>query len=376
MPQNPSLFPANYPDLCPRTQIQDVDPIAELRAIVIALRHQSLLSARRAGQSIAELQNQTLSILDCCVPAPTVAIAAPTTNDPIATPAPVEIPVVSRRAYFGGGEMQGIHGQIDKFVFDTRVVTALGYQFNTGRQRHAALFSQLRGYWFGGQSASGSGLSSIEAITFESEVKYTISTALTKVRVYPRGAQNESKGYIVGADNDKTFDIFTFATEAIAAGGALPNIANGNVGGWSSTKAYFCGSNVDSFAIDTINFANDATATLAATLSTYRRHGAGLSSASKFYIGGGLRIAGLVANNTFEAVSFATDTVATISAQLSAAVDDVEGIAGGSTGLIAGGYPAQQSRRLQRFDLRYETCEEIAAVLSRGGRYPVPVGKM
>lgn len=379
MPQNPNLFPDNYTDLCPRTDVPEDDGLDEILRMLTALRHQHLLAARRSGQSIAELQNQSLIVLDCCtptiIPPPPVVNPFPTYNPP---PPIVTPPPIARKIYFGGGEYHGIHGQVDKFTPDTNQVASLGFTFTTRRMRHSTISSSAKGYWFGGETDGAVKLSSVEAVNFNPESKATVSTGMTSASAYARGASGESKGYNVGADsgNTKRFDIFTYSTEVSAAGGTMPAASGGCNAGQSAVKAYFCaGVNQTERTFDNIPFSTDTPAAMSALLSVARRRGVGMSSDSKFYIGGGISTtAGY--QDGFEALTFSTETTANVNAKLAIATDDIEGMGLGVSGITSQGYIERSAHHLQRFSFAQEICQEIDATLSRGGRYSSVVGKV
>jgi hypothetical protein len=368
MPQNPGLFPPDYTDLCPRTDAPEDNGLEEILRALTALRHQHLLAARRSGQSIAELQNQSLIALDCCTPTPI--------NPPAVEPPPV--PPITRKIFFGGGEFHGIHGQIDKFVPETNQVAAIGFSFTTRRMRHAALSASAKGYWLGGETDGGSGLSSVEAIRFTDESKATIASILTAPMVYNRGASGESKGYSIGtaSGSTKRFEIFSFSAETIAAGGTMPVVSGGCNTGQSDIKAYACaGINQTERNFDAITFSTDTPAALSALLSVARRRGVGLSSASRLYIGGGVSsTAGF--QDGFDAFSFSSEALATIGAKLAMASDDIEGMGLGLWGVMGQGFQATPGHHLQKFTFSQEVCQEIDAVLSRGSRYSSAVGKI
>jgi len=371
MPQNPSLFPTDYTDLCPRTDVPEDDGLDEILRMLTALRHQHLLSARRSGQSIAELQNQSLIVLDCCTP--TIITPLPVNPPPIVNPPPQ-----ARKIFFGGGEYQGIHGQIDKFVPDTNQIASMGFSFTTRRMRHSTISANAKGYWFGGETDGNTRLSTIEAVNYNPESKATVSSSLTAVMDYARGASGESKGYNVGTDTGSTkrFEIWTYSTEISTSGGTMPFVSGGCNAGQSATKAYFCaGINQTERNFDAIPFSSDTPAALAALLSVARRHGVGLSSDSKFYIGGGISTtAGY--QNSFEALTFSTEATSAVNATLAIATDDIEGMGLGLSGITTQGFNVKTAHHLQSFNFAQEFCREIDATLSRGGRYSSCVGKV
>lgn len=368
MPQNSNLFPPTFPDLCPRTDAPEEDDIGELTRMITVLRHQHLLAARRSGQSIAELQNQSLVVIDCCTPTPI--------NPPIVDPPPP--PPITRKIFFGGGEYHGIHGQIDKFVLELNQVSTLGFEFTIKRMRHAAISANAKGYWFGGETFSGVGLASGEAINFSAETKATFSTNLTANMIYCRGASGETKGYVIGSSTGTTklFNIFTFSGETLTSGGTMPQVSGGCNTGQSATKTYACaGVNQTERNFDAIPFSTDTPASLAALLSVARRRGVGLSSASKFYIAGGISsTAGF--QKSFEALLFSSESTAAVSATLSVATDDIEGMGLGLWGIMGQGFNQSAAHHLQKFTFASEVCQEIDAVLGRGGRYASAVGKV
>lgn len=378
MPQNPDLFPQDYPDLCPRTELQEEDCCDELRDLIRKLRNQHLLAARRAGQSIAELQNQGL-IEECCFIQIPVNTDPPPVNPPPQPPPPPPPNPGSRSVFFGGGDFQGIHGQVEKFLFDTLVVSTMDFAI-TKRARHSSASSSANGYWFGGETDWGNRINGIEAIRFDTEARKSVGATLSYAYFYTNSAYSETKGFVAGGGvSNVGHDRFTFANETTAAGGTIPGVLLALAGGQSPAKAYFAGGAGNWATIAAIPFATEVPGMIGATLSRFRQCPGSLSAARKWYIGGGSsKDANQVPEYTrsFDALRFDTETCAAIGAQLAIATDDLWGFAGSGTwGVIAGGFFETPARLIQKFRFDAETCETINATLRRGGRYPVPVGK-
>jgi hypothetical protein len=363
MPYNSKLFPVAWSNLCPGTQVEEVDLIGDLQNQLLILRSQTLRQSRMNGQSIAELQNSGLLVQSG-----------------------LYAPIGVGRSFIAGGNKFGALGaQVDKFTHRTESITAQGFELTQARGRHAGVASSSRGYWMGGESnLAGSKLSSVEVVSFDTEQRVTFSTTLTAATSYARGIQSETKGYIggdVGAGNIGTFsgkiEAITFSSEAIALlGASLPSAVGGCNAVASTTKGYFCSGANSSRVINTLTFSGEATAALSAQLSIPRWKGSNWQSNSKGYFSQGVDPTNNWAlSRTIDGFPFGTEAISPASNVLCSFADaDLEGVSASRKGFIIGG-TVGFAQNIDGFDLTSETLAPISATLTRGGGYCTPVGK-
>lgn len=387
MPFNPRLYPASYPNLCPNTQLDTLDPIAELQGQILRLRSQNLLNTRRGGVSLAELQNQSLLVEQVVFragsppPAPPPTPPAPSGIVAAPTPAPPAIAGVGV-IYCGGGQRQQVrHGNVDKFVPATEQRSVVRWDLAIGRFRHAGLSSSARGYWCGGQNGftvATNRTNNIEAIRFDFEQRLAVSATLTATRIYARGSESATKGYIVGNFNPNagSVDGFTFATEAVAAlGSALPQIVGGNNAFKNTSRAYFSSGWNQTRNIATITFNGEGMAVLAAQLSIVRIRGAAFQSATRGYVAAGASgTNGQTQSASVDGLRFSDDSTFVVARSLQVTSADIEGFPSRDKGYTFGGFRLQIA--VNSFNFVGESWAKVRASLSQGGNYPVPVGRL
>jgi len=363
MPYNSKLFPGAWTNLCPGTQVQEVDKIGDLQQQLLLLRVQTQRQSRMNGQSIAELQNAGILVQGA-----------------------LYAPIGVGRSFIGGGDKFGtIGGQIDKFTHRTETITGQSFELTLARKRHAGFASSGRGYWLGGETnLAGTKSANVEAISFETEQKATVSTTLTAAISYSRGIQSETKGYVGGdvaagnvAANSGKIEAMTFSSEAIALLGAtLPSAVGGCNAVASASKGYFCSGANSSRTINTLTFSGEATAALSAQLTIPRYKGSNWQSNTKGYFSQGVDPTNSwISSNTIDGFPFATEAITLVSNVLASIRDaDLEGTSASRKGYILGSTLAP-AQNIDGFDLTSETLAPIAALMTRGGGYCVPVGK-
>lgn len=359
MTTNPQLFPNQYSDLCPGTQIAETDRLDELERRLQVLRYQHLMGLKKDGQSIAELQNAGLTVANQLYPAVSVG-----------------------RSFLGGGAAFGIHGQIDRFTHATEGINTLDFRLTTARCRHAGTSSSAKGYWAGGETvANVTKTNNIEALVFLGETKAAVSSTLTAATAYFRGTYSQTKGYFGGQYNSNSgkIEALVFSSEAVSALGAtLPSVVGGCNATQSSDKAYFCSGWNFSTAINSLAFATETTAALSATLSSVRVIGGNFASNSKGYFSSGLvSQSPLTFTRTVDALTFATEAIAIVANALTTIADaDQDGAGAIRKGYTWGGYlDSRSSKHIDGLEFASEVMAKIGTVLSRGGPYVVPTGK-
>lgn len=354
-----NLFPSEYSNLCPGTQTNEVDRFAELEQKLLTLRYQHLAGLKKDGQSIAELQNATLEVGNAFYLGTTVG-----------------------RTFIAGGEAYGIHGQMDRFTHLTETVAAMSIALTQARHRHAGTSSSSRGYWAGGEvDYVGTRTNNVEAIAYDTETKAAVASTLSVATSYFRGVYSANKGYFGGILTGWTtgtgkLEALTFAGETIAALGAtLPTVHGGNNATQSATKGYFASGYNGNRNINSITFATETTANLAAQLTVNRLEGGNFASASKGYFASGIDMATNLATRSVDALTFNTETVALLATAITQVGDaDSDGTSAYRKGYWFGGV-VNSARILDGLDFASETMAPIGSQLTRGGRYPTPVGK-
>jgi hypothetical protein len=390
MPQNPALFPPAFSQ-CPGTQTQEVDETIELRRQILALRYQYLLGIKRSGQSLAELQNQSIRVGNSLpgVIATSAAILNP------ANPKAPAVPVVNQsasRCYLAGAKRNGVYGFIDKFFFYQELVAQLSARLQTHRHRHGGTASAQKGYWAGGRTLQGNTALStgdIEALTFQTERQAAIGATLSSVRYYLRAAASTRKAYFAGsyAPMNGSIEVLDFATETRSVlAASLPSVAAGPACCQSSRRGYFAGGVVSSggglaysTAINFLNFATEATGNLSTTLSRSRMTGGGFASPSKGYFAGGLN-ALFAATRSIDVMPFSSEACTTLAATLKYPNAEIDGSSSRRKGYTFGGMGNVQTFAspglIESLDFTSETQQAVGVRLSGGGRNSAAVRKL
>ena len=363
------LYPNSYSDRCPRTQLAEVDRVGALEVKLLTLAAQLQLETRKSGRTAAELQNQSLAVTVQLVPATTVG-----------------------RHYIGAGtdwNTGQVHGQIDRLTHLSDAVSAMDFSLTIPRVRHAGFSSGSRGYWAGGETNMAfNATTNIEAISFSNERRATISNTLTANRAYGRGTQSSTRGYVGGSWDSATFvsvspgpiERMTFATEAVvllAAG--LSTVSAGCAVVENATSSYWAGGYGNTLAIQKLNFAAETVTPIAAQLSLKRVAPSSNSSQLKGYFCMGVNLDVNAVVNSIDALRFDNDTIATLATQFSKGDADSAGASSLRQGYhFYTGYPGQSDlvSWLESLSYASETTNRLSAVLSRGGRYSSPVGKI
>lgn len=365
------LYPNSYSDRCPRTQLAEVDRVGALETKLLALAAQLQLETRKSGRTAAELQNQSLAVTVQLVPATTVG-----------------------RHYIGAGTdwtTGQVHGQIDRLTHLSDAVSAMDFSLSLPRVRHAGFSSGSRGYWAGGETNMAfNGTTNIEAISFANERRATISNTLTANRAYGRGTQSSTRGYVGGAWNafgganvnvaPGPIERMTFATEAVALLAAnLSAVSAGCAVTENANSSYWAGGYGNTLQIQKLNFAAETITTIAAQLSLKRVAGSSNSSQLKGYWCMGVNLDTSLTTTSIDALRFDTEAIATLATQFSKGDADSAGASSLRQGYhFYTGYPGQSDlvSWLESLSYASETTNRLSAVLSRGGRYSCPVGKI
>lgn len=353
----------------------EVDRVGALESRLLALAAQLQLETRKSGRTAAELQNQALTVSVQLNPATTVG-----------------------RHYVGGGSdwtTGQVHGAIDRLSHLSDVLSPIDFSLALPRMRHSGFSSAARGYWLGGETNwAFSATNNVEAINFANERRVAIASTLTANRAYGRGTQSSTRGYSGGnwslvasvptTTVPSPVERMTFSTEAIAVLGInLASVSAGCMVTETAVNAYFAGGFGNTFQIQRLNFGAETNNPMSAQLSVKRVAGSSSSSQLKGYYVTGVNLdAGLsTAVTSIEAFRFSNETIATLTAQLSKADADASGASALRQGYhFHTGMPGQAggdlTSWLETLSYASETTSRLSAVLSRGGRYVAPVGKI
>lgn len=365
MPTNPAIYPSAYSDLCPTTQTQEVDRVALLESQLLTIRAQLQIETRKSGRSAAELQNQTLQVTREVFPATTVG-----------------------KHFIAGGtdwSTGTVNGQIDKLTHVSDSVSPIDFALTTARIRHAGISSFSNGYWCGGENdLAFTKITSVESIDFVTEKRRAVAVVLPATQAYARGVSSPSKGYVCGSflhTNTPTMAIvpgviraMTFSSETFATLAAnLGNVSGGCMEVSSDTAGYLAGGWAGVTTISKLTYSSETVSTLAAVLSYKRLAGSGNASQRRGYYCTGANTDVLTSTpTTIDALTFATDAIATLSATMARGDADVTGASS-----LRNGYQFNSDIPASTQVLNYATEQvtAIGAILSRGGRYAVPVGR-
>lgn len=395
MPFNPNLFPTEFTNICPNTQLEETDPLTELRQQILQLRNQHLLQSRKTGVSIAELQNQgirivyqqiqgqsAVSITNIYNPPPVVPTppAAPVTTPPTAPPS-APAPGVSNAAttgkcFCGGGRAESLHGNVDKFSTQTERKTVISWDLAQRRKRHAGFASSRRGYWAGGQTGlvASSRVNTIEGVDLALETRVAVGSLLSASLVYCRAVSAADKSYIAGnwTPNTGVVNSFNHATEVrTTLGSSLANAVGGLNAVISPSTAYFASGWNLSRTIDTISISGDTFGSLGTQLSVVRMRAGNFSTPTEGIFSGGYTGTGMVA--TQDVLRFADNTLSVSNRTMLAAENDCEGFSSYQKGYLFGG--TATTIRIRDIHFGSKTWQFTGVALSVGGSYPVAVGK-
>lgn len=364
MPTNPNLFPATYTDRCPSTQTNEVDRVAQLEQVVLLVRAQLQTEVRKSGRSAAELQNQTIAV--------TRAVFPPTTVG---------------KSFIGGGaewDTGQVHGQIDKLTHVSDSIAPLDFSL-TSRLRHFGVESDSYGYWAGGESnLNQAQLTTIEAIDFVTELRRTVSATLPAWMSYGAGVSSSSRGYFCGQvqalptffSTPGTIRYIAFSTETTGTVGAnLGQVSGGCNAVSSSTAAYLGGGWDGATALRRFSYSGETVSTLSQVLGYSRIAGSTHESQRAGYFHGGAQSdgnGGFTTPTTIERLTFSGEILQILGQFLPKGDADCHGASA-----LRQGYHiySETPGRLAALSYVTETFSYLGAVLSRGGRYAVPVGK-
>jgi len=237
--------------------------------------------------------------------------------------------------YFGFGltaESPPYVGTIDRIDFSNETTSAPGNNISQARYGLAAVSSSSYGYFGGGldPAVSPSYSDTIDRIDFSNETTSAPGENLPQGRVVLAATSSSSYGYFGGGFAPptvvNTIDRIDFSNETTSPVTAtLPQARSSLAAVSSSSYGYFGGggnpvespSYIDT--IDRIDFSNETTSPVTATLPQARSALAAVSSSSYGYFGGGGSGSPLSAFNTdtIDRIDFSNETTSPVTATLS-----------------------------------------------------------
>lgn len=413
MPVDPILFPTAYPALCPGTVAVStvIDPIEEVKRLLYVSRQQSNAGIRQTGQALAELQNQSIPaawrVLRTLQPAdakaatitnpapvvpnppalPPVPVAAPA--EPV-TPAPIPAlpsPVVTYqsvgKAFYGGGDNNGVYRQIDRMWISKIQIEAAGIQLMNPRFRHASLTSNTHGYWAGGQTNPDVTSKSldVEAVNFGDNRRRLGYQYLTKGRSYCVGIWRPDKGFVLASHrpNDNTVDRVDLITEAVTLSAQTLAASIGGLSGSqypaASSNGYVASGLNGSLQIQRVDLGAELITGISAQLTTNRSLAASSTSTTRTHWHGGQSTTTGTTYRTTDAIAHANEQALLAAYRLSTERFDCNALSAFIRSFISGNRLAKTATEIEIFDPEGGKHYVSQTRLSRGGSQCVPTGK-
>jgi len=225
----------------------------------------------------------------------------------------------------------------------------------------------VAGYILGGQTSAPATVSTINKLTFSTEV-ITTTTSLSSARRSVNGTQSSTHGYAMGGcttagSSFTTTDKLDFSDDTLAAlSTGLPTATHGGVSFESATKGYLAGgyTTANTNAIRALTFSTDGYGTLGATLNSSRRQGGDFKSSSHGYTLGGYTTAAV---STVEKLDLSAETLSSVTA-LSAARYDAMGLYSSTNGYALGG--AGSVTTVDKYDLSTDSRTTLGTGLATG----------
>jgi hypothetical protein len=227
------------------------------------------------------------------------------------------------------------------------------------------------GYIGGGYNGSYSDL--IQKLRYDTEARSTLSATLASARYRAAGVSGTHSGYFMGGYNGTSYQTniggLEWGTETEDNISATLDTADSGQSVQSQTKGYLMGAdNAASNRIEDINFANETSAAIVATLPASRVEGTtGTNEWTIGYWFGGNN-AGI--QDDIYKLTFSGETTATVSDLLNSNLDQMGGnVQNGSTACYMCG-DASHNTTIRKFTFSSETDSTIGATLDTGLRVP------
>jgi hypothetical protein len=270
--------------------------------------------------------------------------------------------------YFGGGASPTIRSTIDRLDFSNETTSPVTATLPQGRSALAAVSggasqrikgSRTYGY-FGGGSPSPDGR--IDRIDFSNETTSEPGNNLPQPRSGLAALSSNSYGYFGGGSPspDGRIDRIDFSNETTSApGNNLPQGRSGLAAVSSSSYGYFGGGSappqVDK--IDRIDFSNETTSAPGNNLTQARNSLAAVSSSSYGYFGGGFAPPSTPSffKDTIDRIDFSNETTSPVTATLTQGRNGLGAVSSSSYGYFAGGGNGPEVDTVDRIDFSNET---------------------
>jgi len=279
--------------------------------------------------------------------------------------------------YFGGGqspaESPSYLDTIDRIDFSNETTSAPTNNLPQARNGLAAVSSSSYGYFGGGYTTPPQTYyNTIDRIDFSNETTSPVTATLPQGRSTLAAVSSSSYGYFGGGfalPQVDTIDRIDFSNETTSAPtNNLPQARNSLAAVSSSSYGYFGGGFAPPFTpsyykdtIDRIDFSNETTSPVTATLPQGRNGlGAVSSSSYGYFAGGGIG----TEVDTIDRIDFSNETVSAPGNNLPQTKAFFGSTSSSSYGYLGGGQ--NNPNTIDRIDFSNETTSPVTATLPQG----------
>ncbi len=239
--------------------------------------------------------------------------------------------------YMGGLVGASPRSMIESFTFNDGTSAVITATLASTTRIAADVNSPLKGYLMGGLYGGSTKTTIIQAIVFGTETAGQVSGVfLNTGRSEGTGINSRTKGYHMGGWNgptnviedlnfsDETSDVITATMSASKAGGmGVSNVFDGYMMGGGTA------------AIENLIFSDESSQAITATLNTSKGNGVGVNSSTKGYCMGGSGYTDVI-----EDLNFSNEASVVITATMSDGYDYGAGMNSGLYGYHVGGSPS------------------------------------
>lgn len=270
--------------------------------------------------------------------------------------------ITDTRSFVLGGANSGGLATIEKLTHVTELTAMITAVLHAAGYNMGAMNSATKGYAAGGTQMNAKQ----DCLTYLTEVASSVSVNIGNRNTLV-GASRDIDGWYAGGNfgtNVNTIDAITFATDVKLTVTATLGIARQQIIAHNSpTKAYWVGgyTTVPVAVIDGTTFATKLNALLSATLSVAKDQTAGINSLTKGYSVNGDIAASPYTSKTIDAMTYATDTLAVLGTQSAYSRSYNVGTNNGTSGYISGGM--SNGNIHEKFMFSGETISALAATM-------------
>jgi len=286
--------------------------------------------------------------------------------------------------YFGGGGFPSALNTIERIDFSNETISSPDNNLSQARYSLEGTSSSSYGYFGGGRNTelSPSYLDTIDRIDFSNETISAPTNNLPQARISLAAVSSSSYGYFGGGSAPSrvaTIDRIDFSNETTSApSNNLPLARTSLAAVSSSSYGYFGGGQAPTESpsrvntIDRIDFSNETTSPVTATLSQGKNGLAAVSSSSYGYFAGGFAPPYL---DTVDRIDFSNETITTPSNNLPEAKTNLAAVSSSSYGYFGGGASGSplsdyNTDTIDSLDFSNETTSPVTATLSQGRYSP------